>query len=109
MGRAERMGNITGHETRERPLHWRQRRWTRAARLSVFALLACGKEETSTAIDPRLAEPAMDSRFQKVTLNGAPGEPIGLAVLPDGRVLHSTREGRLFQHDRLTQLPASTE
>ena len=44
----------------------------------------------------------MDARFQKVTLNGAPGEPIGLAVLPDGRVLHSTREGRLFQHDPAT-------
>jgi glucose/arabinose dehydrogenase len=43
-----------------------------------------------------------DTSFQKVTLNGAPGEPISLAVLPDGRVLHSTRNGRLFMHDPAT-------
>ena len=38
------------------------------------------------------------SRFQKVTLNDRPGEPMALAVLPDGRVLHSARTGeiRLF-------------
>ena len=40
--------------------------------------------------------------FQKVTLNGEPGEPIGLAVLPDGRVLHTTRGGRVWLHDPST-------
>lgn len=46
--------------------------------------------------------PPPESSFQKVTLNGAPGEPIALVVLPDGRVLHSTRNGRLFLHDPAT-------
>jgi glucose/arabinose dehydrogenase len=45
-----------------------------------------------------------DESFQKVTLNGAPGEPIGLAVLPDGRVLHTTRNGRVLLHDPSTGL-----
>jgi cytochrome c len=45
-----------------------------------------------------------DASFQKVTLNGAPGEPMGLAVLPDGRVLHTTRRGQLFMHDPATGL-----
>ncbi len=40
-----------------------------------------------------------DEAFQKVTLNAAPGEPIGLAVLPDGRVLHTTRGGIVWMHD----------
>lgn len=39
-----------------------------------------------------------------MTLNDAPGEPISLAVLPDGRVLHTTRDGTVFLHD-----PASGE
>jgi glucose/arabinose dehydrogenase len=46
--------------------------------------------------------PPAESSFQKVTLNGAPGEPISLVVLPDGRVLHSTRNGRIFLHDPAT-------
>jgi cytochrome c len=45
-----------------------------------------------------------DTSFQKVTLNGAPGEPMGLAVLPDGRVLHTARRGQLFMHDPATGL-----
>src|SRR5688572_17113684 len=44
----------------------------------------------------------LDADFQKVTLNGAPGEPIGLAVLPDGRVLHTTRNGRVMMHEPAT-------
>ncbi|HTV22876.1 MAG TPA: PQQ-dependent sugar dehydrogenase, partial [Polyangiaceae bacterium] len=43
-----------------------------------------------------------DASFQKVTLNGAPGEPMALAVLPDGRVLHTARRGQLFMHDPAT-------
>ena len=34
------------------------------------------------------------SRFQKVLLNDRPGEPMSLAVLPDGRVLHTARGRR---------------
>jgi len=33
--------------------------------------------------------------FEKVTLDDYPGEPMNLAVLPDGRVLHTTRSGEI--------------
>ncbi|RKQ86977.1 PKD domain-containing protein [Solirubrobacter pauli] len=38
-------------------------------------------------------------KFEKVTLNDFPGEPMNLAVLPDGRVLHTARTGELRIHD----------
>jgi cytochrome c len=44
------------------------------------------------------------SRFQKVTLNDRPGEPMSLAVLPDGRVLHSARTGEIRIHNPRTGL-----
>ncbi|GIF20460.1 glucose/arabinose dehydrogenase [Actinoplanes tereljensis] len=44
--------------------------------------------------------PASD--FQKVTLNDFPGEPIALAVLPDGRVLHTARNGAVRIHEPST-------
>lgn len=40
-----------------------------------------------------------DSDFQKVTLNDFPGEPIALAVLPDKRVLHTSRKGEVRIND----------
>ena len=42
------------------------------------------------------------SHFQKVTLNDRPGEPMSLAVLPDGRVLHSARTGEIRLHNPRT-------
>ena len=42
------------------------------------------------------------SAFQKVTLNDRPGEPMSLAVLPDGRVLHAARTGEIRLHDPRT-------
>ncbi|MDP9843117.1 PQQ-dependent sugar dehydrogenase [Streptosporangium lutulentum] len=45
-----------------------------------------------------------DSAFQKVTLNDTPGEPVDLAVLPDSRVLHTTRDGTVWMHDPATGL-----
>lgn len=50
------------------------------------------------------SEPPPDSEFQKVTLNESPGEPMDLAVLPDGRVLHTTRPGEVWLHDPDTGL-----
>jgi glucose/arabinose dehydrogenase len=44
------------------------------------------------------------TRFQKVTLNDRPGEPMSLAVLPDGRVLHSARTGEIRVHNPRTGL-----
>ncbi|MEU8814738.1 ThuA domain-containing protein [Actinoplanes sp. NPDC048796] len=39
------------------------------------------------------------SNYEKVTLNDEPGEPMTLAVLPDGRVLHNTRGGEVRLYD----------
>ena len=43
-------------------------------------------------------------RFEKVTLNDRPGEPVSLAVLPDRRVLHTARAGEVRLFDPRTQL-----
>ncbi|GAA1037210.1 ThuA domain-containing protein [Virgisporangium ochraceum] len=40
--------------------------------------------------------------YEKVTLNDEPGEPMSLAVLPDGRVLHNTRNGEVRLYDPAT-------
>jgi cytochrome c len=45
---------------------------------------------------------APSKQFQKVTLNDRPGEPVDLAVLPDGDVLHTTREGVIWHNDSKT-------
>ncbi|MPZ95901.1 MAG: carbohydrate-binding protein [Propionibacteriales bacterium] len=45
----------------------------------------------------------VESNYEKVTLNDEPGEPMGLTVLPDGRVLHTTRPGQVRMHDPETQ------
>jgi glucose/arabinose dehydrogenase len=45
------------------------------------------------------AAPAATSDFQQVTLAKGPdqvGEPMGLAVLPDGSVLHTSRDGTVY-------------
>jgi cytochrome c len=44
------------------------------------------------------------TRFQKVLLNDRPGEPMSLAVLPDGRVLHTARTGEIRVHNPRTGL-----
>jgi cytochrome c len=48
--------------------------------------------------------PPPDSQFDKVVLDQTPGEPMDLAVLPDGRVLHVTRQGHVWLHDPDTGL-----
>jgi len=48
--------------------------------------------------------PPPASSFEKVTLDDFPGEPMNLAVLPDGRVLHTTRAGELRIHNPRTGL-----
>jgi cytochrome c len=68
--------------------------------LPPSAVLADTPSASTTA--PGTAPP--DSRFQKVTLNDSPGEPMALTVLPDNRVLHTTRPGRVWLHDPRTGL-----
>jgi cytochrome c len=43
--------------------------------------------------------PPPDAQFDKVVLDQTPGEPMDVAVLPDGRVLHVTRQGHVWLHD----------
>ena len=50
------------------------------------------------------ADPPLESQFEKLTLNDRPGEPMALAVLPDGRVLHTARTGQVRIFDPRTQL-----
>jgi glucose/arabinose dehydrogenase/PKD repeat protein len=49
-------------------------------------------------------EPPPADRFQKVVLDDTPGEPMNLAVLPDLRVLHTTRPGELRIYNPRTGL-----
>ena len=49
-------------------------------------------------------QPPPASSFQKVMLNDRPGEPMSLAVLPDGRVLHAARTGTIRIHNPRTGL-----
>src|SRR3954447_5161656 len=48
--------------------------------------------------------PPPATSFEKVTLDDFPGEPMNLAVLPDGRVLHTTRAGEVRLHNPRTGL-----
>ena len=69
------------------------------------ALSAC----VATAVGVLAAVPAVgqaqdsvfpsQDRFQKVMLNDRPGEPMSLAVLPNGRVLHTARTGQIRIHN----------
>ncbi|WDZ83028.1 PQQ-dependent sugar dehydrogenase [Micromonospora cathayae] len=58
----------------------------------------------TTATAAPAPTPPPDDSFQKVTLNDHPGEPMSLAVLPDLRVLHTSRTGEVRIHDPRTGL-----
>ncbi len=69
------------------------------------ASLACALSAAVVAAAPASAQDLDlpdQSRFQKVTLNDRPGEPMSLAVLPDGRVLHAARTGEIRLHNPRT-------
>ena len=72
------------------------------------ATLACLAVALGASLALPSVAPAQEfppaSRFQKVTLNDRPGEPMALAVLPDGRVLHSARTGEIRIHNPKTGL-----
>jgi cytochrome c len=48
--------------------------------------------------------PPPTSKFEQLTLNDRPGEPVSLAVLPDRRVIHTARTGEVRIFDPRTQL-----
>jgi cytochrome c len=49
-------------------------------------------------------DPPLVSQFEQMTLDDRPGEPMSLAVLPDRRVLYTTRTGEVKLFDPRTQL-----
>ena len=69
---------------------------------SVLVLGGLAAAPTTAAAAP--AAPPPDSQFQKVVIDDSPGEPMDLAVLPDSRVLHVTRQGDVWLHDPDTGL-----
>ncbi len=73
-------------------------RTARALAALAAAIAACAIPSVATAQAPP------DSEFQKVVIDQTPGEPIDLAVLPDGRVLHTERSGEVWLHDPATGL-----
>ena len=71
---------------------------TRAIRACGIAVLGvlCGLPASAAAQNSPFPN---QSEFQKVLLNDRPGEPMSLAVLPDGRVLHTARTGEIRIHN----------
>jgi glucose/arabinose dehydrogenase/PKD repeat protein len=75
--------------------------------LRRLALFAAGAVSAALLVAPGAAvaapdaaeQPPPDSAFEKITLNDRPGEPLDLAVLPDERVLHVTRAGKVWLND----------
>jgi cytochrome c len=63
-----------------------------AARLALLCAtaLACG--------DDVATQPFSEPQFSETVLDSDPGEPVALAVLPDARVLHITRDGNVWLH-----------
>ena len=82
-----------------------RRRLIRLAAAATGALLATAGTVTALSATPAGSAPAADTRqaeFQQVTLAqgvNEVGEPMHMAVLPDGSVLHTSRDGRLFVTD----------
>ena len=74
----------------------------RKARSACLAVAFCAFLALPSVAAAQDFPPA--SQFQKVTLNDRPGEPMSLAVLPDGRVLHSARTGQIRIHNPRTGL-----
>ena len=74
-------------------------RTARALAALAGALAVCAIPSAAAA-----QAPPPDSQFQKVAIDQTPGEPIDLAVLPDGRVLHTERSGEVWLHDPDTGL-----
>jgi cytochrome c len=73
------------------------------AAVTLGGLLAAPPVATAARGVP--ANPPPDqARWQKVTLNDNPGEPMSIAVLPDRRVLHSARTGEVRVNDPRTGL-----
>jgi cytochrome c len=70
----------------------------------VCAAMAMGAMFVLPSAASAQGAPPPDTQFQKVVIDDRPGEPMDLAVMPDGRVLHVTRQGHVWLHDPKTGL-----
>ena len=61
---------------------------TAALLVVAFAAPAGAQAQTEPPAPTPTPAPGAE-KFEKVTLNDFPGEPMNIAVLPDGRVLHT--------------------
>jgi cytochrome c len=73
-------------------------------RATILAFVAAALAGSLAFASLAMGQAPPDSDFQTVTLNDHPGEPMDLAVLPDGRVLHAARTGELRIYDPKTGL-----
>ena len=72
-----------------------------AAAVMVVVFAGPASAQAQTPSPTPTPQPGAE-KFEKVTLNDFPGEPMNLAVLPDGRVLHTARTGEIRIHDPAT-------
>jgi glucose/arabinose dehydrogenase len=76
----------------------------KAATAACLVTVLGGLSGLPSAAAGQSGTPPSGARFQKVTLNDRPGEPMSLAVLPDRRVLHTARTGEVRLHNPRTGL-----
>jgi cytochrome c len=68
---------------------------SRAVLVAALVAVACGSADDEPTVPP-------GPGFHRVVLTRDVGEPMSLALLPDGRVLHSERQGNLWLFDPAT-------
>ncbi|MFA9431415.1 carbohydrate-binding protein [Egicoccus sp. AB-alg2] len=77
-------------------------RWSVVLSMFVVSVLALATLPTQPASGQEGPDPEDWDNFAKVTLTREVGEPMSMAVLPDGRVLHTNRQGQFRLYDPLT-------
>jgi glucose/arabinose dehydrogenase len=96
------------------------RRWSRVLRITSAIALGAGLTLSGATANAKPASHAGDPRpkaatadFQQVTLAKGPdamGEPMALAVLPDGSALHDSRDGTVYYtQDGVTTVAAKLD
>jgi hypothetical protein len=75
-----------------------------AAGAFVTSRTECDSAAAAAPCPTEPAAPPPDDAFQRVTLNDRTGEPMDLAVLPNGDVLHTTRKGLIWRHSARTDV-----
>gem|GEM_PF-1133760 len=95
---------------------WKTPRWLRQGATAIFAgalvlpvfvttAQAANGNDDLSQINIAEDDPALDwDNYDKVKITGNTGEPIGMALLPDSRILHTARDGVVRLTDPSTGL-----